>query len=214
MRRSDRLTEGSRASQGGLGLTLPHCGAMGWGMIALSTVFFVMIVLQYGCVFLSGFLKSTKGVYSFTLQYWDQLWRIGSSTMLRSVEYALIVSIAGTVFCDALRLLHGPPTHPWPQPFRLPCDAALYAAGHVLRHRLHSRVQPRAAQADGHSPSSCWPTCSSSSCRPPRRSAPRRSRSYPKCRSARRATLARDGSPCCAMWSFPHCGPRFELLCL
>lgn len=35
------------------------------------------------------------------------------------------------------------------------------------------------------------------------------SRSYPKCRSARRATLARDGSPCCAMWSFPHCGPRF-----
>jgi len=58
----------------------------------------VMIVLQYGCVFLSGFLKSTKGVYSFTLQYWDQLWRIGSSTMLRSVEYALIVSIAGTVF--------------------------------------------------------------------------------------------------------------------
>ena len=133
MRRSDKLTEGSRASQGGLGLTLPHCGAMGWGMIALSTVFFVMIVLQYGCVFLSGFLKSTKGVYSFTLQYWDQLWRIRSSTMLRS-------------------LLHGPPTHPWPQPFRLPGDAALYAAGHVLRHRLHSRVQPRAAQADGHGP--------------------------------------------------------------
>lgn len=94
----EKLDEGSRASQGGLGLTLPHCGAMGWGMIALSTVFFVMIVLQYGCVFLSGFLKSTKGVYSFTLQYWDQLWRIGSSTMLRSVEYALIVSIAGTVF--------------------------------------------------------------------------------------------------------------------
>ena len=90
MRRSDRLTEGSRASQGSLGLTLPHCGAMGWGMITLSTVFFVMIVLQYGCVFLSGFLKSTKGVYSFTLQYWDQLWRIGSSTMLRSVEYRVL----------------------------------------------------------------------------------------------------------------------------
>ena len=98
MRRSDKLTDASRTAQTELGLSLPHCGAMGWGMIALSTVFFVMIVLQYGCVFLSGFLKSTKGVYSFTLQYWDQLWRIGSSTMLRSVEYALIVSIAGTVF--------------------------------------------------------------------------------------------------------------------
>ena len=149
MRRSDRLTDASRTAQTELGLSLPHCGAMGWGMIALSTVFFVMIVLQYGCVFLSGFLKSTKGVYSFTLQYWDQLWRIGSSTMLRSVEYALIVSIAGTVFA---MLLHGPPAHPWPQLFRLPGDAALYAAGHVLRHRLHSRVQPRAAQADGHGP--------------------------------------------------------------
>ena len=98
MRRSDKLTDASRTAQTELGLSLPHCGAMGWGMIALSTVFFVMIVLQYGCVFLSGFLKSTKGVCSFTLQYWDQLWRIGSSTMLRSVEYALIVSIAGTVF--------------------------------------------------------------------------------------------------------------------
>lgn len=98
MRRSDRLTDASRTAQTELGLLLPHCGAMGRGMIALSTVFFVIIVLQYGCVFLSGFLKSTKGVYSFTLQYWDQLWRIGSSTMLRSVEYALIVSIAGTVF--------------------------------------------------------------------------------------------------------------------
>ena len=98
MRRSDKLTDASRTAQTELGLLLPHCGAMGWGMIALSTVFFVMIVLQYGCVFLSGFLKSTKGVCSFTLQYWDQLWRIGSSTMLRSVEYALIVSIAGTVF--------------------------------------------------------------------------------------------------------------------
>ena len=69
-----------------------------YGIVNRLAFFFVMIVLQYGCVFLSGFLKSAKGVYSFTLQYWDQLWRIGSSTMLRSVEYALIVSIAGTVF--------------------------------------------------------------------------------------------------------------------
>ena len=50
MRRSDRLTEGSRTAQTELGLLLPHCGAMGWGMIALSTVFFVMIVLQYCCL--------------------------------------------------------------------------------------------------------------------------------------------------------------------
>lgn len=152
MRRSDRLTDASRTAQTELGLSLPHCGAMGWGMIALSTVFFVMIVLQYGCVFLSGFLKSTKGVYSFTLQYWDQLWRIGSSTMLRSVEYALIVSIAGTVFAmlfayymDRRRILGRS---------LFDCLATLpyMLPGTCFGHRLHSRVQPRAAQADGHGP--------------------------------------------------------------
>ena len=98
MRRSDKLTDASRAARGDLGLRLSRCGAMGWGAIALSLVFFVMIVLQYGCVFLSGFLKSTKGVYSFTLQYWRQLWQISASTMLRSIQYALIVSLAGTLF--------------------------------------------------------------------------------------------------------------------
>ena len=55
MRRSDKLTDASRTAQTNLGLSLPRCGAMGWGMIALSTVFFVMIVLQYGCVFLGLF---------------------------------------------------------------------------------------------------------------------------------------------------------------
>ena len=98
MRRSDKLTDASRGARGELGLALTRCGAMGWGALALSAVFFVMIVLQYGCVFLSGFLKSTKGVYSFTLQYWNQLWHISASTMLRSVQYALIVSLAGTLF--------------------------------------------------------------------------------------------------------------------
>ena len=43
-------------------------------------------------------LKSTKGVYSFTLRNWEELWRLDTTTMVRSVVYALIVSLVGTLF--------------------------------------------------------------------------------------------------------------------
>ncbi|WP_253290765.1 iron ABC transporter permease [Pseudoflavonifractor sp. MSJ-37] len=98
MRRSDRLTEGARGKQESLSLPLFRCGPLGWLAVAMSLLFFVMMTLQYGCIFLSGFLKSTKGVYSFTLKYWHQLWTISGSTMVRSVIYSLIVSLGGTLF--------------------------------------------------------------------------------------------------------------------
>lgn len=98
MGRSDKLSEGSRSRQGRLELSLSRCGAAGIVVIAVSLLFFLMMVLQYGCIFLSGFLKSTKGVYSFTLRNWEELWRLDTTTMVRSVVYALIVSLAGTLF--------------------------------------------------------------------------------------------------------------------
>ena len=98
MRRSDKLSEGSRSRQGRLELSLSRCGPVGIGIAAVSILFFLMMVLQYGCIFLAGFLKSTKGVYSFTLRNWEELWRLDAATMVRSVVYALIVSLAGTLF--------------------------------------------------------------------------------------------------------------------
>lgn len=74
MRRSDKLSEGSRARQGRLELSLSRCGLAGVAIAAVSILFFLMMVLQYGCIFLAGFLKSTKGVYSFTLRNWEELW--------------------------------------------------------------------------------------------------------------------------------------------
>ena len=61
-------------------------------------LFFFMMALQYGCIFISGFLKSTRGVYSFTTRYLEQMVRFDLDTMGRSVAYALIVSLAGTLF--------------------------------------------------------------------------------------------------------------------
>ena len=57
-----------------------------------------MMVLQYGCIFISGFLKTTKGVYTFTDQYWQQLLQHDLAPLGRSVVYALVVSLAGTFF--------------------------------------------------------------------------------------------------------------------
>ena len=66
--------------------------------MVLSLLFFVMMLLQYGCIFASGFMKVTKGVYSFSLQYVEQLFKYDSATIIRSVVYALVVSLVGTFF--------------------------------------------------------------------------------------------------------------------
>lgn len=98
MRRSDLLVEASRAKQEQLSLKLLRCGPAGVLAVGVSVLFFGMMLLQYGCIFLSGFLKPVKGVYGFTTEYLEQLLRYDAGTMLRSVEYALIVSLAGTAF--------------------------------------------------------------------------------------------------------------------
>lgn len=98
MRRCDKLTAGSRGTQSGLSLPLRRCGVLGWATLALCALFVLLTALQYGCVFISGFLKSKKGVYSFTLEHWDELWRISATPIIRSVVYALIVAVVGTLF--------------------------------------------------------------------------------------------------------------------
>ena len=98
MKRSDMLTEGSRGRQEALALSLGKCGAAGILANLGSILFFFMMALQYGCIFISGFLKSTRGVYSFTTRYLEQMVRFDLDTMGRSVAYALIVSLAGTLF--------------------------------------------------------------------------------------------------------------------
>lgn len=98
MRRSDRLTAARQDRQEALRLPLHRCGALGWLALLASGLFILMMVLQYGCIFLSGFLKVSKGVYSFTDQYWKELLRHDLTPLGRSVVYALIVSLVGTFF--------------------------------------------------------------------------------------------------------------------
>ena len=97
LEKSDRLTSG-KGKQDTVELKLFRCGIVGWIVWILSLLFFIMMVLQYACIFSLGFMKVTKGKYSFSLQYLEQLLKYDSATIWRSVIYALIVSLVGTFF--------------------------------------------------------------------------------------------------------------------
>lgn len=92
------LTESNRSRQERLELPLSRAGAWGAGAILVSGVFFIMMILQYVSIFLSGFLRNTRSGYVLTWEYLEQLIRFDTAALVRSVWYALIVSLVGTLF--------------------------------------------------------------------------------------------------------------------
>ena len=62
-----------------------------------SAVFFVMMALVYGSIFLNSFTKNMRGKLKFTTEYLDALLERNMDTFIRSVEYALIVAIIGSL---------------------------------------------------------------------------------------------------------------------
>ena len=87
-----------RAQQQHLQLTLRRCGVTGWLTLVTGGLFFGMIGLQYMCIFATGFIKRTKGKFTFTVQYLEELLKFNSGTVVRSVIYALFVALVGTLF--------------------------------------------------------------------------------------------------------------------
>lgn len=98
MKQCDKLTAARQDRQVELKLPLQRCGILGWVSITVSLLFFIMMVLQYVCIFLTGFLKLSRGSYSFTLQYWNQLMKYNATSLVRSVGYSLIVAVVGSLF--------------------------------------------------------------------------------------------------------------------
>ena len=64
----------------------------------LSALFYGMMLLQYGSIFVGAFTKSIRGKLHFSLEHFEQLRMYNSSTLVRSIVYALIVAMAGTIF--------------------------------------------------------------------------------------------------------------------
>ncbi len=98
MKQCDKLTAARIDRQVELKLPLWRCGPLGWLFVLVSALFFAMMIAQYACIFATGFLKSSRGVYSFTLQYWEQFTKYNMSSMVRSVVYSLTVAVVGSLF--------------------------------------------------------------------------------------------------------------------
>lgn len=98
MRKSDRLTAADSQKNGRSGLPLPLTGIVGAAVRLMSAMFFLMMTLQYICIFLTGFLKSKKGVYYFSLDNFNSLLSYNMESLVRSIQYSLIAAVAGTVF--------------------------------------------------------------------------------------------------------------------
>ena len=60
-------------------------------------IFFVMMALEYGSIFLNSFSRNLRGKITFTTMYLDALLERNMDTFIRSVEYALIVAIVGSL---------------------------------------------------------------------------------------------------------------------
>lgn len=80
-----------------LDVRLSRCGVVGVGAIIGGAIFFAAMSLQYLCVFASGFIKSTRGGITFTLEHLAKLIAVDKSTMIRSVGYSLVVAAVGTI---------------------------------------------------------------------------------------------------------------------
>ena len=61
-----------------------------------AAIFYVMMALVYGSIFLNSFTKNMRGKLKFTTEYLDALLERNMDTFIRSVQYALIVAIVGT----------------------------------------------------------------------------------------------------------------------
>ena len=89
---------GERSRRQQFVLPLRRCGGPGVFILLGGLLFFLLIGVQYACILSSGFLKRTRNGTVLTLEYVEKLWRFSLDTVVRSVVYALIVALAGTLF--------------------------------------------------------------------------------------------------------------------
>lgn len=89
---------GERSRRQQFVLSLRRCGGPGVFILLGGLLFFLLIGVQYACILSSGFLKRTRNGTVLTLEYVEKLWRFSLDTVVRSVVYALIVALAGTLF--------------------------------------------------------------------------------------------------------------------
>lgn len=65
-------------------------------LLLVTVLFFIVTVLQYGCIFLSSISKFSYDKFTFTLEYIKHIKEYSMDSFLRSIIYALIAGIVGS----------------------------------------------------------------------------------------------------------------------
>ena len=73
-------------------------GLFGLLLDVVTGGFFLAMVLQYGCIFAGGFMKSIRGRTFFTWEHLERIFLYDMGSVVRSVVYALVVAAVGTLF--------------------------------------------------------------------------------------------------------------------
>ena len=97
LRKSNRWLNHDGNTESGLDKVYAPGGLTGIGLKLLSFLFFTIMMLQYGSILVNSFSKQLGGVRYFSLEPFQNLLERNKDTFIRSILYALIVALAGTV---------------------------------------------------------------------------------------------------------------------
>lgn len=97
MQRNERIFGGNNNKISGTEEDFRLRGISAVVIYAISAVFYVMMILEYGSIFLNSFSKNMRGTRTFTMEYFQALLERDMDTFVRSVVYALIVALLGTL---------------------------------------------------------------------------------------------------------------------
>lgn len=98
MRYSDEMFSSERVFGENQVMPIRLRGVWRYGVDFPVYLFYIVMGLQYICIFAMGFLKSKKGKYYFSLDHVKRFMDYNFDSLVRSVQYALIVAVAGTLF--------------------------------------------------------------------------------------------------------------------
>lgn len=98
MRKNDKIFAGNNNKAAGAEEDFRLRGLSGLCVYLPSLLFFLVMLLEYGSIFLNSFTKNVRGNLQFTTAYLDALLERNMDTFLRSIWYALVVAVVGTIF--------------------------------------------------------------------------------------------------------------------
>lgn len=96
MKKNDILSKGTNNKSVSSDLSINIKGLFNFIITVISTIFFIMMILQYGVIFISGITKYSYGKIQFTLDHFNYLKLYSMSSFVRSIIYGIIVGVVGT----------------------------------------------------------------------------------------------------------------------